>query len=262
MHRNATIVVLILLLSVPSYAQEAGSDSSGRSDHVIGIRFGVNQLKEEDLVPLVHTGFILTLSYEYRSRGTCFRRFLFDLDYSRLETARESNPLTAQLGLRASYSHTFGVIENRSLCLFLGPVVGISLAGAYFPNWDDSHTYWATTYSLGAAGLSLWRFDNGTSLLGWLSFPLISLYSRPDRVRQYKLDDISIGGLARDWNSNLEAGFWNRAFFLQFSAEYQFPLFSTKTQAVSYSFAYSRVEANGGNPVIRLFHQVGLSILL
>jgi len=262
MYRVHAIAVLIVLLCVSVYGRDTVETAHGGSDHVIGLRFGMNEMKEENLVPLVHTGFIVTLNYEYRSEGSCFQRILLDLDYSRLETVRESSPLTAQLGLRASYSRVFGLIEDGSFNLLIGPAVGISFAGAYFPNWDDSHTYWATTYSLGATSMALWRLENGTRLLGWLSFPLLSLYSRPDPVRQYKLDDISVGGFARDWNSNLQAGFWNQAFFFRFSAEYQFPVFGTKMQAVSYSFGYSRVEGSGGNPVFQISHQIGLSVLL
>jgi len=93
-----------------------------------------------------------------------------------------------------------------------------------------------------------------------LDISLISVFSRPELDRQYKIDDISFGGIIENMHSNLEAGTINKSFSVAFQTEYQFHTSEKITQAICYSYDYRRLKSNKGNPFQGSLHQIGLKI--
>jgi hypothetical protein len=258
------ITVFLLLLAVTIFCR--GQDSTQAyphsSSHAIGVTIGVNQVKEENLLPRVHSGFITTLSYEYLRIQELYQDFRFAIGYSRIIAEPEDITKSANLMLTASYSHAFTFAENQRFTYYLGPQARIAYSVSLYPNWDESHLYWANSASIGITNIMTYRFDPTTQLLSTLSIPLLSLYNRPDPLRLYKIDEISAGGITRSLHRNLKAGLFSTLFFVHFDVEYQFPVFQTKTEAVFYSLDYTRFAQGDAPPFAQLIHQFGVRILL
>ena len=164
--------------------------------------------------------------------------------------------------LTSSYSYCFKLIDEQPISYFIGPQVKISYSAFYYPNWDDSHLYWGNLFSLGVSNFASYRLGDKTRLVSTFSFALLSLYSRPDPLRLYKIDDLSFAGIVSSLNQNFEFGFFTAATSLHFDIEYQFPVFETKTESFFYSFDYTYLSKGNALPFTQLFHQLGLRILL
>jgi hypothetical protein len=230
--------------------------------HGIGIAIGVNQEKEANLLPFVHSGFVATLSYELRRQKRNFQSFRFALGFSRIGTSADAYDKGLNVPVNAAYSYNFRLLDAAGMKYFLGPLADASYSFSFYPDWDDSHAYWATNISLGVNNILIVTLPNNTRLLTSVSLPLLSFYSRPDPLRLYKSDEVSFGSLFNDMHKNMKAGFWDAAFFIHMNLEYQFPVFQTKTEAVFYTFDYSRIKKADGNPWTQLLHQFGLKVML
>jgi hypothetical protein len=261
---NHCIPIIILLSVVPSFCYGQGSTLAlpHNTFHAIGVTIGINQIKEENLLPRVHSGFITTLSYDYIRVQEEYQDFQFAICYSRIIADAEDITKSANLMINASYSHAFRVAENLRFAYFLGPQARVAYSVSLYPNWDDSHLYWANSGSLGITNIVAYTFDPTTRLLCTLSFPVLSLSSRPDPLRLYKYDEASSAGVAKSLHHNLKPGLFSRVLAVHFDVEYQFPIFQTKAEAVSYSLDYTRIAHGDVLPFTQLIHQLGLRILL
>jgi hypothetical protein len=259
--RNVILLVALILVNAKLICgQEINYHKSNY--HIIAVQCGINQIRETNLLPKIHSGFISSILYELRKANRNIGGFEFGLGLSRPKTNLEELSKSANINLNTAYSYCFRFIDKSGLTCFLGPRFNIFYSFSYYPNWDDSHKYWATTYSAGLKNIVSYVFKNNTRFYVSLAIPVISIYSRPDLVRLFKFDKSSLGGVFNDMNSNLKSGFWDRAFFLQFYAEYQFPILGGKLEAISYSLDYTRIQRLGGKPFAQLLHQIGLKILL
>jgi hypothetical protein len=254
--------VMMLLVGTSGYAQDTAEQNSMASAHAIGVTIGVNQIKEANLLSRAHSGFVTTLSYDYVHSDQNYRDFQFLLGYSRIIARSEDITKSANFLITVSSCYAFGLAEQQSLKYFLGPQVKLSYSAGAYPNWDDSHLYWANYISAGINNVLIYSFQNETRLVSHISMPLLSLFSRPDLLRLKKFDDLSFGGIINSLHSNLNLGFWNRAYHLHFDLEYQFPVFRTKQEAFFYSLEYVRLRQNDGNPYTQLIHQIGIKVLL
>jgi len=260
-HHILTVIVLIFTITA-CRGQDLTESEEPSSFHVLGITIGINQVKEENLLPLVHSGFITTLSYDYRRSEENYQDFRFALGFSRIIADREDITKSANVPIALSYSYCVRVAEDQRFTLFIGPHAKVAYSLFFYPNWDESHLYWTNSLSVGINNVFSYILPDDTKLFSRLSMPLLSLYSRPSVVRLHKIDDLSFGGIVKNLHSNLNSGFLDAAFAFHFDVEYQFPVFQTKTEVVFYSLDFIRTAKGDADPFTQLIHQLGLRILL
>jgi hypothetical protein len=260
--RSVLLLGALLALSGIANSQDKIYNNPRQSFNIIGVKGGLNQIKEEILIGRVYSGFITDYSYEFRKIKTDYRDFQFSLGLSRPKARPEEFSKSANINLNVASSFCFRILESNSFRFYCGPQGKISYSAALFPNWDESHLYWADSYSIGIKGISSKAFKNNSQLFATISIPLLSVYSRPDLVRKYKYDNTTLSGVLHNLNSNLKPGFWNRAFFLEYEMEYQIPIFSKKYEAFTYSFKFVRIQNKLSKPYTQIIHQFGLKILL
>lgn len=255
-------ILVIIFITNSMRGQDTPVEDSSKVFHVFGITTGLNQLKDENLIPLVHTGYIVTLSYNHRTEKRNYQDFNFSLGISRVIARYEDVTKSLNALLNSSYSYYYKLRDKDHLSLFLAPKVHLFYSFGFFPNWDDSHAYWADYFSLGPELLSIYKVTNNQNLYLTISLPLFYLYSRPEYLRLYKIDDVTAGGFIKSMNSNIHAGTWNSVFTFNFNMEYHFPILKDKSEAVSYSLGYLWMKAETGEPFTQLIHQLGLKVLL
>lgn len=256
-------IISLLLLGVnDSWGQDTTGTQMPVSFHALGITIGVNQVKEENLLPRIHSGFITSISYGHRRIEERFQDFRFALGFSRILATPENVTKSANAMITSTYSYCFKAIDEPSIKYYVGPHAKLAYSIFLYPNWDESHLYWGNSFSLGISNIAYYSFQNDTKFFSAFSVTLLSMYSRPDIPRLYKIDDVSFGGIVSDVHKNLKLGFVTKIFLLHFDIEYQFPVFQTKTEALFYSFDYAWIGKGDAFPFVQLFHQLGLRILL
>jgi len=262
MNYKILTVTFLLLVNLFIYGQDSTGIIPGNSFHTVGISAGINQIKEENLLPLVHTGYIVNILYEYQNIKKSYQNIQLILGIGRVVADPEDITKSVNFLIKPSYSFCFNLVRKSGFNFFLGPQAGGSYSLSYYPSWDDSHVYWADFISLGSTAFGQYILTEDRRFQFQLSIPLISFYSRPESLRLFKADHSSFGEILRSSYSNIKAGLWDAVFAIRLCVEYQFPVFRTKTEAFSYTLEYTRVKADGGNPFQQLIHQLGLKVLL
>lgn len=251
--------IALLCLSISANAQRTDSN---QFEHVVGIQFGVNQIKDENLHSKVNTGTSTKLFYAFEKKEKNWHQFQFTIGYSRLKTGLEDLSKTINLELDLDYSLNFPVLRKRNFNYYVGPDARITYNVSFYPNWDDSHLYWADYYAVGVSNILFLELKNENEWISSISFPLFSVFSRPDLYRLYKIDDTDVSGIVNNLNSNLTPATATNVFYIRFRTEYRVPIFKDKQQGFTFSTDYSFVTENSGNSFSQLCYQVGIKILL
>jgi hypothetical protein len=262
MTRNVWILIFLFFIPVSAPAQNLNEPVTFKSYDVIGIAVGMNQIMEENLLARLHSGFALELSYDHRSIGDDYRGARAAIGYSTVSAEPEGPTKSLNVSINACSNYGFSLIRSDQFNCFVGPALKLAYSFGGYPNWDDSHAYWANNFSLGVENTASYELGENTRFFSTLSFPVLSVSSRPDAERLYKMDDATFGGVMKALHSNINVGFWNKVFGIHFNLEYQFPMFHTKTEAISYSLDYTRMSNSNALPYAHVLHQLGLRILL
>jgi len=257
--KNLKIVLTsaLLLFNWIAYSQDRGSiiNKSGFS-----VAVGLNQIKEENLHPKVHAGLLWNFSYARDKLKSKFSSFDINIGYSEVRTQLEDLNKTVNLNLLLQYGYTFKLFSSEKLRDFLGPQARLNYSLAFYPNWDESHLYWADYWSAGITNILVYNINPKQNIIARIEMPIVSLSSRPELNRQYKIDETSLTGVINNLHSNLQFGSVERVFYLTAGFEYQIVLSNRISEAIGYSFQYARVNASNGNPFQNINHGLVLKI--
>ena len=261
--KSSILLISLLILSLsPTIGQNSDSLSFPYKSKSFNIQFGINQIKELDLLPLAHRGALTEFTYETENIKKSLRQFKFSIIYSRLKTSLEEMSKSGNIRLGFNYSYNFLVIKKNNLRYYIGPQTSLSYSFMMFPNFDDSHGYWADNFSFGPNNILSVSLKNKGEFFTSLSIPLISFFSRPDEVRPFKMDNSSFGGILKSLHSNIETGLLNKAMHINFRAEYRFPVFVTKREAVTFNMDIIRFSRKNEMPLLQIINRIGIKIML
>lgn len=258
---NLLIVILILTTSMIK-GQDSVSSSNHNKVYSVNIQPGLNQIKEMNLLPLVHKGFLTELSFETEKIKGSLRQFEFSFTYSRFKTSLEEMSKSGNIMLGLNYSFNFLIFQKNNLRYYLGPRASLCYSFMLFPNWDDSHGYWADYMSFGPNNIFSVSLRHESEWFTSLNFSLLSLFSRPEEIRPFKMDDSSFGGILKALNSNVEPGLMNRLFQINIKTEYRFPVFVNKREAITFNMNIVRISGSNGQPIFQIINMLGLKIML
>lgn len=224
----------------------------------VSVHFGFNQIKEENLHPKVHYGTISGLSYcRYDLSG--IGSFLdFGLFYSRLKTSFEDLSASVNGQLFLTYGKLFIFDASPKQIFSIGPMVGLKYNISYYPHWDESHLYWANDLNVGAKSIMQYRLSDKTTLLADLGLSFVSLMSRPETDRQYKIDDLTFGGIMQNFHSNIEMAAFHKALKFSLKKEARFHLTDNYMQSIFYQYYYTRMDSSNAQLFQNSLHTIGL----
>lgn len=251
------ISIIIILISINLFAQEEINIIKHNS---FQLDFGINQIKERNLHPKVHGGISYGLTYEHTKHSKNTSNFGVGLVLSRLKTEYEILSASVNIQLSGNYSYTFEVVNKNKLVYSVGPEAVLYYNFGFYPNWDESHFYWADYLELGIANNLTYKINKNRSVKISLSIPLISLFSRPVSDRQYKIDNTSFTGILDNLHSNLEGGTIDKSFIAFSQVEYQFHISDRVTQAICYSYNYQRLKSKEGFSFQDNQHNIGFKL--
>jgi hypothetical protein len=257
------ILLISILIVIGGRIKAQNRDSSSDHDKIysFNLQLGLNQIKEMNLLPLVHRGTLTELSFETEKLKNSLRLFQFSLIYSRIKTGYEELAKSGNIMLGFNYSYDFLVLQKSNLRYYLGPQTSLSYSYMLYPNWDDSHGYWADYLSIGLTNVFSVSLKPDNEWFTSINIGLFSLFSRPEELRPFKMDDSSPGGILKALNSNIETGLINKAIQINFKIEYRFPVFVTKHEAITYSMDVIRLSRKDEPPVLQIISSFGIKIM-
>jgi len=262
MKTNILLITILILTTSMIKGQDSDSSSNHNKIYSVSIQSGLNQIKEMNLLPLVQKGFLTELSFETEKIKSSLRQFQFSLTYSRVKTGLEEMSKSGNIKFGLNYSYNFLVFQKNNLRYYLGPQTSLCYSFMLFPNWDDSHGYWADYISFGPNNIISVSLRHESEWFSSLNFSLFSLFSRPEEIRPFKMDDSSFGGIIKALNSNIEPGLMDKVFQINFKTEYRFPVFVTKREAITFNMNIVRISDSDGQPVLQIINMFGIKIML
>jgi hypothetical protein len=189
----------------PSQAVDSrrlGSRTPRPSWHALGagVDLGIQSVRDDALVPLVHTG----------PRVTAHAGYLGRLGVGLLQADARFGPaaifgryweegFTLHWSLRAAL--LFDVDRKGSTQFALGPALAWENDTFYFEDWDDAHAYWIGTRWLGPRLQASRPLNDTTRVNAQLEFAVVGLLSRPPGYRMQKQETSEAIGPILTWPS-------------------------------------------------------------
>jgi hypothetical protein len=256
------MILLLILFVSKNYGQDPGFISEHPKTYSISIHAGTDQIREKILLPLVHKGMVTELSFGTEKIKGSLRQFELLIDYSRLKTNLEEMAKSASVRIGLGYAYNFRLLQSKNFMYYLGPKVSLSYSFGVYPNWDESHIYWADCLSFGVNNIFTLPLPKEREWFTSLSIPLLGFFSRPEDIRPFKMDNVTPGGILKAFHSQVESGFIHNLMLINFKTEYRFPVFTHKREAITFQMDVIRMSKKDGNPIFQLITMLGLKIML
>jgi|GEM_PF-1568063 len=224
---------------------------------------GYIQQKELNLMPKVHQGFQYAVEYQADRELNHLSRFQARLGFSPLTTSWETSGFSANLQIQGGYFHLFPILKNQSWKVWAGPFGNLKYNTSFYPNWDESHLFWANQLQTGVSSRIEYFLQTKPRSLFWdFNLPVIGLLSRPNIERNYKIDDFSFGGIVKAMHFQPQfIGLINN-FQVHTRIGYNFPIGKKNQAHFGYQFDHIQVSTNYSNQFIQSSHQIFFGINL
>lgn len=232
------------------------------SQHRINYSVGLNQIKEENLIPKVHTGMNHFLSYEYETIDNSYQCIEFFLSYGTMKAEIEDETVSYNARAGLGYCYGIKIICEEKFKYFLGPGLSFSSSMSEYENFDEAHHYWGNFLSLGINNVGLLNIDQDKYFIFKFNFSALGIYTRPDYHRLYANEIWTFSDVIEVLNSHYKFGFINNAFQLKASAEYRTNLWADKYLSLGLSIFFSRIKADDGKPLKELVPGLTVGVLL
>jgi len=250
--------VSLLLLTSPALA--VAQQAPRRVDW--GVELGITslQLRDEVLNPLRHSGTLAFLGvFRDQSGAKLSSRFGLEASFNPVSTRYESAKNSFVASLRLGYRRLYRVGDvTDGLELHVGGTAELYTHTAYFGDWDDSHGYWLTAYSVApSAALRFVRWRGHTLSLE-ASLPILAMVSRPDAPILHKVDNNTFGAIVAKLHENLTPTSLHEHVAVDATLRYTKPS-ARLGRSVFWHIFMLHNDMDGSAPVAALRHTIGVS---
>ncbi|MCH7411323.1 hypothetical protein MM239_18150 [Belliella sp. DSM 111904] len=253
-------ITFLIIIQSPCYGQNLLADHKSRQVNFLS---GYIQQKELNLMPKVHSGFQYVLEYQVDSEMKYLRRFRARFGVSPLTTPWETSGFSANLEIQASYFQFIQILNTQNWKVWTGPFGRLTYNTSFYPNWDESHLYWANQMQTGLASRSVYKLQGQTRSLFWdFNLPVLGLLSRPNIERNYKINDFSFGGIVQVMHYQPQIIGLINNFQVHSRIGFIFPITQKKQAQVGYHLDHMQVFTKYSNQFIQSSHQMFFGINL
>jgi len=255
-------LLLIIGLAAPGAGYQQGV-VHGPSGFALRFEFIDYQVTDQVLNNLRHQGWFPSLALQYyRSSASVRHRLELSIQPNLLKSRYDPDRSSVILDHSLNYSYArlaTGIGTNVSL--YLGGIVGLTSHLGYYENWDDSHGYWLTAYTLGLDATLVRRFTNGGSLELTANTPVVALVSRPfDRILS-KTWDATFWGIVKKLHERARITTLHEHLVINAALGYTFRYTTGFDQRVMWRFSYTSNTMSYSKPIHRLTHSLGVVLL-
>ncbi len=258
-----TSLILITILFTLKTAIPQSQFESGSKD--FGFTFGLNeyQVKEKVLNNIRHRGMMPSLAFSYeRSKEISRQRFEFFLIINMLKSRYDPDRSSIVINPSVNYRYARKVKDiDQDFKLFLGGIAGLNSHSAFFDNWDDSHLYWLTSYSLGIDAILTYQKSEKSFFFLEIYFPVFALISRSPNRFLYKAVNPKFSWIVSEYHKNLRLTSIHEHFVLNLDLEYRFRYSKKFMQGIFWRFRYVKNSMSYSKNIHILTHTLGLTFI-
>lgn len=273
-YRTATLIVLLLpqLLhaqsvpkaTAPTAAKPAATATVKTSSNyasagqtalpnalALSVGGGLLQLRDEALLPVIHSGAGTAIGAEYRRNH---RRNLHrvELQAQIYSTSSRVDEGSQYIGLGMHYRYLrlltdLGEYNDKHIkpaSLWLGARLGGGPTIQSYPQIDEAHAYWNTQYQLNPIAMIYWQAKPRLAWINELELPLLGTVSRPAANRTYFNDIPYFTETMALAHTDMRVRFAHQAGSLRLTTALEYPLHRRVLQRVGYQLAYDYARPN------------------
>jgi hypothetical protein len=253
-------LILTLILSALAYLSFAQDTGLPLKQNNISVTIGHNQFKDENLHPKVFRGLLIGSSFLHSKISKNISEYSAGLKISLLNTLYEDFPSAANILILGNYRYLFSLVHREKLDYYIGPLADLQWGTSLYFNWDESHMYYANYFSGGVGNRFIYTTGDKTFNFN-LDIPLISCISRPEKNRQFKIDDMTFAGIVKNLSSNREVVLPDKNFYINAGLEMKYLTKGQRIRSVGYNFRYHYMEASYGNPYYNIENAISYKFI-
>ena len=255
------LMVILFMICCASFSQERADTHRKLS----GFHFGISymNLKDEVLNNVIHKGNgILGAIYLERSDNMSVKRLDLELGsgflMSNFESEASSYLFSGSAGFRYLRNLSYA---DPGFKFYLGGKVKIGTAIEYFDNWDESHFYWITAYSIGADFRLDYSFGDKSKIQIEGDLPLFSLVSRPPAEFLYTQSSPALPDVVKDINHDLR--FLSPARYQELNLQVKYSLRNSKkfVPSIFWRLSYLSINKDGSGKLKYINQTFGVEFI-
>ncbi len=249
MFRRNYLILLIFL--VPCQNIRCQDTIKLVKSHLLSLNIGNQKLKEEILLPKVHSGLYTGFYYLFERTNKNYYSIDFTVSYNHLKTKLETEKVTQTGQVNMKYSWGYNLLKNNLSNIHFGVTAWYNWSIEEFPVWDESRAYWGTSLSAGPFARFLFNLDNHSVWITSLNSSLLGFLSRPDYLRIYAQEEWTLSNIIKITNSHFEFALPDNIILTSIKTEYRMPvgLKGKYFWSVSGEFLYSGVAEDKSYPI-------------
>lgn len=252
------IIILMYCSLLNSLTQKTlCPDSDVRPIKNFELMTGITQQKEKNLHGRVFNGLGYSFVYTSMREEKNISTTKFSIGNSHLGTSLENGFQSLSLTLNMNYIYEFQTFYSDKWRMHTGPGSALNYNISFYKNWDESHLYWSNFFDMSLNQRFEYTMHNENKLIGRISIPVFHIVSRPEKIRDYKIDDLSFGGIIKNFHGRPELIFPNKASCIVTSIEYYTP-HSRSIPNLMYTFSYQSLETSYSSAILTIHHRLGL----
>jgi hypothetical protein len=179
--------------------------------------------------------------------------------FTKPKAAFEPAAYSIGLLLETRYHYQRQIITGQQGTFYAGGWVGAHYNLAFYPNWDESHMYWANFAGLGFS--THWQKQlTGTSkhVFADVSLPLLGGISRPPLHRDYKIEDTAPSAIIKTNHKDMQLAGPAQYFNPNLKLGLQLNTTSRLACALYYQANYIHATTTYSNPYKQIRHGIGI----
>jgi hypothetical protein len=222
------------------------SDKGPVKQNSLLVSAGYDQYKDENLHSKVFRGLGIGVLFQHSKTNINILEWDAGFRFTALNNVFEEFPSAAAIHFLGRYTYLFKVAYNNKMQYYIGPMGDFKYGTSAYFNWDESHLYYANYMAGGFSGRVSYMISSKTIDFN-LDFPIVSVISRPELNRQYKIDNMRPGGIFSNLASNPKFALLKRNFFIRMGVELKYLSKQFKPRAVAFRYSYHYMRASSGN---------------
>lgn len=245
------------LMSTTLYAQPSGLGHAPIPSKSIEFRAGYIQLKEQNIHSRVFHGLEYGFAFKSFWQKNGISVLNLELHNALHKTTNEDEISSATAGLILDLNHLFDVYRSENWQFHSGTGAILHYHLGYYWMWDESRMYWANFLGLNFTQMVTYESSNNKRFVGALTIPVVMLLSRPNRERDYKIDDFSFQGIIKNMHSSPELLVLQNALSVNASLTYVHNRTNKMHPHLIYSVRYRNLSTQHSDSFKSIHHTIG-----
>ncbi len=219
---------------------------------------------EHNLHGLRHTNPGIMLSATWSNQQLQHRQVAsLEAGFTKPKAALEPAAYSIGLLLEARYHYQQQLATGQNGTFYAGGWAGAHYNLAFYPNWDESHMYWANFAGMGFG--SHWQkplTGKAKQVFADFNLPLLGGLSRPQLYRNYKIEDTSPSAILKTNHKDMQLAGPAQYINLELKTGLVLNTSTRINWAVYYQVNYINATTTYANPYKQIRHGLGIRAVL